>query len=607
MIGAEGQSREKLDEINRRVVGEVNRFYHSARQNSENAVEGQWKQHKALSNKAGRIEYQSNNGREVMTIRLDPRFVELIEEPKKPPPERKAWDWLVLELEMPCYVAGTPSAIYELEVSARFWSPPLPNIYEDGVVPSDENPDPPIIFGGESLQRFARDTQSYGSGAQQEPMLAMEQENPRLLFGGALKAEQIGDLPDVANSANLIKSSLLVDLRPNFYEDLIHIDLWGSLNVRSPSKSLAAIIQREPSLDASPLYYSPRITAWWTGSGTLTWLQETFPAMYASVHVFDQATTAELNELFPTPYTTLTITDAILSNPANFEMTGYSWLSNRGGIIGQEILASWRNPSPPAPNPPPWSGGAWGTWEWGDWPLARDIATNLTDANFGGPLAGLGLQVVSQKSQAFWFVTGAPIESWGAGDPGTPPADVGFQAPLGGSGPDDFTSYNFAQANVSYIYRASLGLLSFAAAGLREATAALKGVALRGQILAVPEPSEAVPNPSDNGLLMWSKQRVTATEQVYTEISAGSLEANDYGQWEQKSMYPDRWTLTSVPGGEAIVLSNEDASAEPTTHSMIGYDRYLGRVAFSQMNGGAGFRFTPAAEMPLDELPEMPE
>lgn len=597
VLGLEGQPRGVLTAVGDRFNAEISRFYNASRQNSDNSREDVWHQHKPLPDGAGMLQYSSNQGQEVMTIRLSAKFVESVSE-ETAKSERTAWDWLVIELDTEFFktIAGLP-ALCTMEVAARFWKPALKDI-PDPESPDPDNPEP--ITGGASLERFALDDQGFNFG-QQEPETAIPQDNPRLMFAGAPRAEQVGDA-EVDNSEDIFRSSLLVDIRPNFWDDVIHIDLWANAAFQTVDKTLHTVVTHAV---ANPDNVN-RVHAYYTGGSTgRTWVEDNFPAIASTVTLWTSKAYSYLNNYFiPQGYSASNGDDILTNNdiygPLDTAPDLQTWYFNNSDIFNdplweQGYAAQWADVTPPYS----WAGG-------GSWTSGGDMSAYLAqldtmalpgDETFSGLLTGLGKRVYSIAGAEFWFQTEATdgFQFGGIGDPGTPPPDN-----YGDDGSAFARSFQFAAVRNTYIFQAGFEFLDDTPPVTTDCV--IKAAALKGYFIDPPEDPES----SDDAQLVWSRQNLTQAEDLYTAVTPSSTADVQFGQWEAKGDYPTRWDLQPIDGAEAVELTNSKDYGNPTTHSMINDLTYLGRVTFDQTGGGGSFAWTPAAEIEPDELPEMP-
>lgn len=617
VIGAEGQSREKLQAFNDQFSGEISRFYSAARQNSDNSRGDVWHQHTQLPSGAGRLDYSSNQGVETMTIRLNPKFLEGSSEEKKPEPKREVWDWLVLEIEIPSMLTGAAlPRMYQLSAAARFYEPPLKDIPDPDNPPTEDNPDPPPLW--DSLERVALDQQGYNYHSQepQDPSLAPDfvpgvggEGSPKLMFAGAPRIEQIGDRID--NNEGVLRCSVLVDIRPAYFKDKIEIDLWAQIHVSTVKKEYAGAIVRSPNIidggvgAAHGRWFADQVLYYSTG---LDWWEDQYPATLASIpddaeHRVSTLTTDAKKYHMPYPYTHNTFTDSVASDISNFTMTGYAWLApNRSSgwhMFGNEILVTWQNPSPPAPNPPPWSGGYWADSDWSDYAVMDGAFAGVTPAteSFTGTIAGLGYKTISHNTGGFWVATGSVASAFGYGDPGTPPPDVGFHNPLGGSGPDDYQSFNFMGVDISYFWRPSFT----AASGTFTVNGSIKGGAFKGMRVDPPQPPEGGGvSPPDVSRWVWSMQVPRAIQDVYDDMPGANTV--DFGQIEINSKFPARPEMDPIDGGSSIPIDNLDDPAVP--YDKFEQMKHIGRVVFDQTGGGRKFKFLLPGQIDPDKLPQ---
>lgn len=602
VLGLEGQPRGVLTAVGDRFNAEISRFYNASRQNSDNSREDVWHQHKALPDGAGMLQYSSNQGQEVMTIRLSAKFVETVSEETKKS-ERTAWDWLVIELEVPVRnTTVAPLQLHKLYAAARFYTPPLNDIPD----PESTDDPPAPIFGGASLERFAVDSQGVSVG-QQEPVNASDQPNPRLMFAGAPRAEQL-DAPEVVTGDNVFRCSLLVDIRPNFWIDDIEVDIWAQLGAWELDKSLHTVITRAV---ANPDNIN-RVHAQYTGGATgRAWVEDNYPAIASTITSWVSRTSSFIRTYFWPAGITSSSAEADMINADNYAPTGLAdnsadfqtWYFNNSDIFNkplweQNYSAQWADIT----SPYDWSGG-------GAWTSGGDMSAYLAqldtmalpgDETFGGLLTGLGKSVYSIAGAEFWFQTEAipgdtdGFSYGGNGDPGTPPPN-NYAADASGPFARQF---QFAAVRNTYIFQQSIGPVNSTTTTVT-ADCSIKAVALRSQFLdPVPPDSES----SDAGQLVWTVRDCSLATDVLQAVTPSSTQSWRFNQWEQRGRYPGRWTMNPIPGAEAVPVDNQDDPANTFIDNM----KFLGRVKFNQTGGGASFSWTPAAEVPADRLPVMP-
>lgn len=528
----------------------------------------------------GQLRYSYNDGQETMDIRLSPKESSS-EETKEEKTESSAWDWLVVDLEIPVKdTSGTPMMLYHLQAAARFYNPALADILDGG-----DPPEP--IFGGASLQRFAVDDQGVGVG-QQEPVTADAQANPRLMWAGAPRAQQLA-APEVESGENLFKCSLLVDIRSQAQLPIIEFDLWAQLSPTKLTKNLKGIIVRTPDV-------MPDLTTWFgvaelhrTEAGILDYIATVDSSLAAGVtdEVF-HSVTSDLNRWIPYPYTVTNFPDNIATDNSQYVMSGLTWLNNnRSGsreIYGNQFSTLWRD-------------GFWDGDTWSEFEAALDeIAPAAGTINFPSPISELGVNITTQYGGRFWCPVGSPpVFIWGFGDPGTPPpADLVFNAGSGGAVESVF--FEFFNVWNTYVFKPQLSSVSTSTTVTTDC--AIKAVALKGQVL---DPAPEGPGDSQ---LMWTERDCVLATAVMGAVSSGSTANWRYGQWEQKGKYPSRWNMSVIKGAEAVPVDNQDGTAQ--THAMIDNMKYLGRVKFDQTGGGASFAWTAAADVLPEKLPVMP-
>lgn len=571
-----------------RIGGEVNHFYSAARQQVDIPGASGLGQQKGLAD-GSRLRYTYNNGLETLDISVSPKTKAEAEEQVKKS-ERTAWDWLVIDLEIPVKDTSAPPRLFKLTSAARFYRPALADIAAG---------DPPTpIFGGASLERFAVDEQGANSG-QQEPVNADEQANPRLMWAIAPRAEQLA-APEVETDNNLFKCSLLVDIRPNFWVDQIEVDIWAQLDVWEVSKDLKGIIVRSPDIDPTLTYWFGDATLHYTEAGVADYLATVDSSLAAGVtnEVF-HGPSIDLNRWIPYPYTYSNLTDNIVTDVSQFTMSGLTWLNNNRSatreIYGNQFSTLWRDPT----SPYVWADGFWDQFTWSEFDAALDELSAASGViNFSGPISALGVNVATMEGGRFWAQLHPPHGFiWGFGDPGTPPpTTVGFDA----EGDSTVGSATFGFFNVwnTYIFKPRISTLSTST--LVTTDCAIKAVALKGQFLDPP----SAPGSSDAGQLMWTERDCTIATDILTAVTPGSTQNWRYGQWEQKGRYPNRWTMNLIDGAEAVPVDNQDGTAD--TADIINNMKFLGRVKFDQTGGGASFSWTRAADIPADKRPEMP-
>lgn len=611
VIGAEGQPREKMQALNDQFSGAISRFYSAARQNSDNSQGDVWRQHTQLPSGAGRLDYSSNQGVETMTIRFDPKFLGSPTEEAKPVVKREVWDWLVLEIEIPSTAVGVvPPRMYNLSAAARFYDPPLKDIIDPDNPPTEDNPNPPPLW--DSLERVALDQQSYSYSSQEPQDISLAPDfvpgvggsgNTKIMFAGAPRIEQIGDRID--NSEGVLRCSVLVDIRQAYFKDKIEIDLWAQVSASTVKKDYAGAIVRSPNIDPTLSYWFADQVLYYSTS--LDWWEDQYPAVLASIpddadHRVSTLTTDAKKHNMPYPYTHTTFTDSVASDISNFTMTGSAWLApNRSSgwhMFGNEILTSWQNPSPPAPNPPPWAGGVWSSWDWSDYAVMDGAFAGVTPAteSFSGTIASLGYKTISHNTGGFWVATGSTVSAFGYGDPGTPPPDTGFQNPLGGSGPNDYQSYNFMGVDISYFWRPSFSNVS----GTISVTGSIKGGAFRDMRVDPPQPPpEGGETPADTNRWVWSMQVPRAIQNIYDDMPGDNLA--DFGQIEINSKFPARPELDPISGGSSIPIDSLDDPAVP--YDKFNNMKHIGRVVFDQTGGGRKLKFLLPSQIDPDKLP----
>lgn len=529
---APGADRDAAREVYARSQAVINKFYLKAAQAHAQGIVDISAAHMELPGL--KLRYSNQQGVEIVHVEV----TATVAKPKGGAEEVGAWDFLLVDIDIPIWSDGYADKPYERAARGTFAAQmvaPPPN--------------------GSAL-----DQQLFDSAFQQSLG-----DDPQLMFAGAARGEEIGSettVPDVQ------RSSLLVDIRPYRTLRVIELDIYGRLTPLGIGREIRAVITRYVDTGAGG---APVAERFYTGGlATLDYITEHFPDLDAGVTTDTVATSGQIDAaLIPSPYSRATLPDSVLRDAATFGPTTASWIDdnlNLTGIArlwGANMPAQWADVAPPFS----WAGGAWTSgWDFAWWQGQLDTLTAPPDGDVRvSPHSQLGIGAITQRGEPFWYYDafgGGAADFWDTGDPGTPPPNVTGVPDSGSSYAEIFV---LGQVWNTYIFLP----VTVSAPATVSSDATLRASAFKGFGL-------------DGGpaVFKWSRRRPEINDLLdYLNLTEWS-----FGQWETEDMYPERLEIGPLNGAEAVTVTQQLVAENP------GSGQYLGRLTFFQDVGAFAWR-----------------